>query len=293
MSEVTVIYIAGYGRSGSTLLDTLLDRHPNIGGCGELRWLFHHAANQTPCSNEHALTECPTWKAPLAATSNDWTAHAALTDATESAMRKEFDEDAYKEVWGAALHALAKESGNQFVVDSSKTCHNAFYRAVLFSQIPGVQVKLVHLIRDPRAVMWSLMRVVDRQNRKLAWVQKQGKITKGLASWTWANRAVPRILEAAPDIEHHRLYYQDLVSDSQQTFSALGRFIGLDLHTVIPQDPATIPEPGCAVGGNRMRKSSDLTLKADTEWETNLPGYPRMLYALNRSSTRPWEKPAS
>ena len=39
----TVLYIAGYGRSGSTVLDMLLGTHPRIIGGGELTHLFHHS----------------------------------------------------------------------------------------------------------------------------------------------------------------------------------------------------------------------------------------------------------
>ena len=39
-----ILYIAGYGRSGSTLLDSLLNDHPSIFGGGEMMWLFQQAA---------------------------------------------------------------------------------------------------------------------------------------------------------------------------------------------------------------------------------------------------------
>ena len=36
----TIIYIAGYGRSGSTVLDIMLGDHPRIFSGGELTYLF-------------------------------------------------------------------------------------------------------------------------------------------------------------------------------------------------------------------------------------------------------------
>ena len=50
---VTIIYIAGIGHSGSTLLDVLLGSHPDICGVGEIGRLFlpRPAAPRFPTEN--------------------------------------------------------------------------------------------------------------------------------------------------------------------------------------------------------------------------------------------------
>lgn len=63
MSEaVRVIYIIGAGRSGSTLLDTVLASHPDVVGVGELVNL--HSAGWTSnevCACGKLGTECDFW----------------------------------------------------------------------------------------------------------------------------------------------------------------------------------------------------------------------------------------
>src|SRR5262245_28833668 len=63
MSEaVRVIYIIGAGRSGSTLLDTVLANHPDVVGVGELVNL--HSAGWTSdevCACGKLGTECDFW----------------------------------------------------------------------------------------------------------------------------------------------------------------------------------------------------------------------------------------
>ena len=58
-----LVYIAGYGRSGSTLLDVILGMHPEIECNGELSYLFNIADDyQERCDCGLELRECPKWK---------------------------------------------------------------------------------------------------------------------------------------------------------------------------------------------------------------------------------------
>mgnify|MGYP001305928265 CR=1 FL=1 len=58
-----LVYIAGYGRSGSTLLDVILGMHPEIECNGELSYLFNIADDyQERCDCGLELKECPKWK---------------------------------------------------------------------------------------------------------------------------------------------------------------------------------------------------------------------------------------
>ena len=45
-SPKLLVYIAGYGRSGSTLLDTVLSSHPQLEGVGEIKYLFREVLDQ-------------------------------------------------------------------------------------------------------------------------------------------------------------------------------------------------------------------------------------------------------
>ena len=58
-----ILYIAGYGRSGSTLLDIVLGNHPENVGVGEVSFLLNDWANRSRrCSCGVPYQECEFWK---------------------------------------------------------------------------------------------------------------------------------------------------------------------------------------------------------------------------------------
>ena len=56
---LSLIYISGYGRSGSTLLSALLDRHPNVWVLGEAMAFFRANAR---CLCGEQLDRCEFWQ---------------------------------------------------------------------------------------------------------------------------------------------------------------------------------------------------------------------------------------
>ena len=62
-----VLYIAGPGRSGSTLLDLVLGQVDGVVSIGELRNLWYAGFHGAwPCGCGKPVTECPFWSAVLA-----------------------------------------------------------------------------------------------------------------------------------------------------------------------------------------------------------------------------------
>ncbi|HJP60639.1 MAG TPA: hypothetical protein VJ865_11585, partial [Gemmatimonadaceae bacterium] len=71
--EPTVIYIAGAGRSGSTILDTALGVLPRTESLGEVSNLFDASKTGGMCSCGERLTDCCLWGGVLNATSSHGT----------------------------------------------------------------------------------------------------------------------------------------------------------------------------------------------------------------------------
>ena len=57
-----IIYIAGYGRSGSTVLDMLLGSDDHAIGLSELTHVFGYWSNDLPCSCGKRIRQCEMWK---------------------------------------------------------------------------------------------------------------------------------------------------------------------------------------------------------------------------------------
>lgn len=60
-SKINVIYIAGYGRSGSTLLDIKMGQYFNILSLGECFYFYKHK-NLLKCSCKQSNLNCDFWK---------------------------------------------------------------------------------------------------------------------------------------------------------------------------------------------------------------------------------------
>ena len=67
MKLPSVVYIVGYGRSGSTILDIILGQHADIFSAGELRNLTTRAwQGNEYCSCQSSLQSCPFWSEVMA-----------------------------------------------------------------------------------------------------------------------------------------------------------------------------------------------------------------------------------
>ena len=81
-----VIYVAGYGRSGSTVVDIALGMHPEIFGAGEISAMCRHAWRENEfCACGERLSDCPVWGPVMSGWTRtvDPVAHDALQRAVE------------------------------------------------------------------------------------------------------------------------------------------------------------------------------------------------------------------
>jgi hypothetical protein len=159
-------YIAGMGRSGSTLLARLLGEIDGVFNAGEAFRVLLDARmmrRNLPCGCGKAVDRCPFWgpilpfiqdsiqtigaetlrlsKFPLLAISPE-----SIRPGTRMGKILEAMEQLYARI--------AEHSGTQVVVDSSK--HPT--HAIILSRSGIIQSVMAHLVRDPRGVLSSRMR---------------------------------------------------------------------------------------------------------------------------------------
>ncbi len=128
-----LIYIGGYGRSGTTLVESLLATRPDILACGEVASCLRDRLDRG-CTCGKTRQDCDVW-GPFYQTPNGprGMGHAGLT-----------------------LALLDRASDRYaFLVDSSKTAWGSLGAPFTLRRKLGDQFYLVHVVRDPRAVCWS------------------------------------------------------------------------------------------------------------------------------------------
>ena len=289
MTQPMLVYIAGYGRSGSTLLDSILGSHDDAVGSGELFFLFHNLLERIDCSCGVAMPDCPFWQDVLqrvktAVPDFDLAEAARISRATESMFGSHKYRARYVQIWNAVLQAIADVSGRNHIIDSSKSCRWATNRLPLLANDSAARVRVIHLVRDPRAIMWSSRK--GKNTSLEAGTAKTSSLAmyRGLASWTMTNLSfewTTRGRFKKSDIL--RLRYQDLAGEPETTLARLSEFLEMDFSVVNRQlrDQAPI-DPGHGVGGNRMRRSGSIRLRVDNEWQSGLSTTARVAAQVTR-----------
>ena len=157
---VRVLYIAGSGRSGSTLLARLLDQVDGLFAPGELRYVWQRGLIEDRyCSCGQRFGACPFWTKTLdqAFGGHDGVDPHAMSRAQRSTTRARHLPRALLSTrrpagarhlgsYAAAVSALYRSiqdvSGADVVVDSSKLPTYGH----LLTSIPGIEVAVVHLV---------------------------------------------------------------------------------------------------------------------------------------------------
>lgn len=279
-----VLYVTGWGRSGSTILDTLLGQVEGFFSTGEL-WSFFSAGlvSRRPCGCGAPLPECPVWGEVIErafgssggvdaqamaafAASGPGTRHLPLLLAGRARWPAP-----YRDAVGRLYRAIQEVTGCRVIVDSSK----APPYGRLLESIPGLDVRVVHLVRDPRAVAysWSRTRRHPDGDRELP------RVPPGRSALMWTLTNVAARAFWGRSGRYLPVRYEDFVTEPRETVRRIVRFAGED-----GAEPSFIDArrvrmgPTHTVYGNPSRFSHGVVeLRPDVEWRERLPLRQRLL----------------
>lgn len=297
-----ILYIAGYGRSGSTLLDSLLSNHQHAVGGGELFFVWQYLRDNRPCSCGVPMRECPFWSAVidrtgfrlgLPSTSLPYQEFEDLRMKIEGSYRSKGDRNKHLRVTSTLVNAILDEANAEVLIDSSKSCRWATHRAELLSDLDEFDFRMIHLVRHPQAVMWSTgrgrnekMRTAD-STRESSAIARNLRMARGIASWTATNRSVERTIRKLHRVSVLRLRYEDIATNPVGTLRKISEFAGISLADVIEKVEQGIPlKVGHGVGGNRMRQKPVAKIKLDDQWAEKLPPAAKALSAVSVPAMR-------
>ncbi|MEC9341761.1 MAG: sulfotransferase [Pseudomonadota bacterium] len=279
----SVIFVVGYGRSGSTLLDRLLGCAEGTVSTGELRNLWRRGFQKNQrCSCGSAFADCPFWCAVIAEAFPDGVPDPGAVLAVRrraNAVRRvrqivrgaalSAPEREYLDLWRRIYRAIGQVSGADVIIDSSKDAGHAFF----FAGAQGVDARYIHLIRDGRAAAFSRTRVKLRPE-----VQGGGarmRVRNPLRSalrWGAVNAEIDRLGRGSAPIT--RLRYEDLLRDPLATLRTTVAALGLDLDypDTLLRDGEVSLAPNHMVSGNPVRfQTGGVALREDQEWRQAMP----------------------
>ncbi len=281
-----MIYILGAGRSGSTVLDSVLGNHPEITNVGELGGL-HRAVwvNNEYCACGKRGSQCEFWTAVL----DQWKALTNNADAAVYlAMQRKFERlgfrqslrlgwervrrsagfGTYLEQTAHLYEAISRVSGRRVVVDSSKNP----LRAAVLLRTRGIDLRIVHLVRDGRAVAWSVKKSLPKDER--GGVQNtlpSRPVWRTVCYWMLVN-LLSGWVKTSASARSVRIRYEDFVSDPKEALGRIAQVIDVDLTDVARAAASgESMQVGHTIAGNRLRMAGSVRLQPDWQWMRKLP----------------------
>ena len=287
--KVRVLFVGGWGRSGSTLLARILGQVPGYVLAGEVREIWARLSEDRPCGCGVTIRSCPFWSAVGRRAFGGWDAVdlgrleqirlkldrpwsmpmlLAIRGRGTRPMRE------YVEALGRVYRAIADESGGDTVVDASKIPTHA----LLARRVPGLDLRVVHLVRDSRGVAFSWQKHMiwpdAAGGRKML---RFGAFSAGIRYLVY--NVQTHVLRSLGH-PYVLVRYEDIVASPSTELSRIFGTVGEGV------DPSELPlsDGGVRLGvdhtadGNPMRfETGDMRLKLDEAWREKLSPKDRII----------------
>ncbi|GBC87515.1 hypothetical protein HRbin12_01525 [bacterium HR12] len=172
----------------------------------------------------------------------------------------------YGEHLARLYRAIADVSGANVIVDSSKHASYAY----LLREVGGIDLRVIHLVRDPRGVAYSWTKEI-RKPEVTDRVEFMPRYHPGRMAFRYlAYNGAFHVLRGL-GVPTHLVRYEAFVARPQEHLLAILRFAGLEA-TVRHVDGTTIElRPTHSVAGNPMRfRQGRLDLRIDDAWRTEM-----------------------
>ena len=282
-----VVYIAGSGRSGSTVLERILGEVPGFVNVGELIDLFRRSRDSERCGCGLAFTSCPFWAAVGERAFGGWdSAFLSRVGQLQSNVARQrrlprlvagrmagrdfgADLTAYGAYHVKLYRAIASEASAEYVVDSSKWPVQALALARA-----GVDVRVIHLVRDPRGVANSLSKKRVARPHALHDADFMWQKAPAGAAARWSACQAEAELLRLSGLRVTRVRYEDLVRQPRPTIETMLAKLGLP-HG--PSELAHIGDRRVVLGkshglsGNPSRfDNGEIVLRSDEAWREQM-----------------------
>lgn len=279
-----VLYIAGFGRSGSTLLESLLRTHFQAFGVGEVFFIWDRGFIKNElCGCGKTFHECGFWPEVIRdafgtvhpkdaqefqRVFQSWQGQRPHLLGMQGQIAKNlYDFKAIAKPLYASIHRVSKQST---VIDSSK--YPLYYMGL--NQSVDSQTNMIHLFRDPRAVAFSWQRKKQRLAthkpiEKPDYMYRAATYFGSVRLWHWFNAQAQKSQRI-----HNGRYalcsYDRLCNNTDDTLLALKTCF--DLHPKSKAIHTGNTHAWHTLSGNPARMGTGLaTIQKDDAWQGAMP----------------------
>jgi hypothetical protein len=260
LDELPIFFIVGRGRSGSTLLRSLFDAHPQVMIPLESRFVqflyYKYPLNRkwTPDTASRAIQD-------LACGFEPPNIHR---DHLEEEIEHHASDLSFERVCKLIyLNTQSEFPKGEILALGDKNPRYTFFIPQLLKLFP--KAKFIHLVRDYRDNIVSIKRA-----GKL--IKESGNTYFSLGRWILYNRLVLKYQKRYPD-RFRRVHFEELIRDPESVMKKLCTFLELDYNPEILNYHKGIGKYFKEEGFNSLHKSlqTPFDLSKIGEWERELP----------------------
>jgi hypothetical protein len=283
-----VLYIAGMTRSGTTLLDNVLNELPGFVGAGEVRSYWRAMREPRMCGCGSLVSECAFWSEVA-----EWIAsHGGPLDVDRArflqrgvrslplqlarlarAKRSGSSPGAeYAQLMARLYAGIAAVSGADVVVDSSKGPHDAY----VISKFTELDLFVIHLVRDPRGVAYSWSRRAWNPDKPTG-RDEQREASEVAIRWVTRNAITEILLARRLGPRFMRLRYEDFVRHPDHTIGQISAMCGAGRMPLPVSGDVISFGRNHNVSGNPSRLAGGaIRIRPDREWTERMARRPML-----------------
>jgi sulfotransferase family protein len=294
---VRVLFLGGQARSGSTLLDRALGQVAGFCSVGEVRYLFRRGlADNELCGCGTPLRSCDFWTRVGIEAFGGWD----RIDLGELLwLQREVDVPSriplllapqttpsyatllrrYGEYLQRTFVGVRRASGADVVVDSTMSPPYA----LVLRQVSGIDLRVVHLVRDARGVAYSSAKKVARpESTSGTDYMPVYRPSEAATRWVLANALFENLARSVSTI---RVRYEQFVGKPESELRRIASHAGVDLAPdsldFVRQGTLELGV-GHTAAGNPMRfETGTVVLREDERWRSVMDrGQQRLVTAL-------------
>jgi hypothetical protein len=273
--KVRVLFIAGEGKSGSSLLAKILGQIDGFVDVGELIMLHQQTRLDWKCGCGVPFSQCTFWKEiadksvcnPDGLPSQKWGRLRSrylptlFVPGLRTAVLRHFEK--FQRVY----HIIGETSHANVIIDSSKS----LFPCYLLALFPTIELYVIHLVRDIRGTENSNHRLKmegsARHTRRGPWTNSIRWILINLFAEILGKRLKNR---------YAQVRYEDLISNPKKVLTEILLTLEEEKKSSISFvfDDAVMLKPTHSISGSRIRfKNGRVVLRLDERWKTDLPSY--------------------
>jgi hypothetical protein len=290
-----VLFIAGMGRSGTTILDNVLGELPNFFSGGEINYLWQRGIiENSQCGCGVNFRDCNLWNNILTNAFGDLNVNNAffMSRTFKSVIRTRYfpfllynwnDKkflsklEKYLESLTTLYLSMTSVTGCEIIIDSSKY---PTYGAIL-GLMPEVDLYMIHVVRDPRAVAYSWKRKKLWDFSSHSRMMHRQNIIRTTFFWiTW--NFFFEILKSRLQSKYIFMRYEDFIKNPNQVVSEVFELLKCDGNymQLVNNDNITLGTNHTVSGNPSRFNTGPVKLNQDNKWKYKMTIIDKLLVTL-------------